>query len=714
MKTKRIISVLLIALLLVSSVSMVSAAGNNEKAQGKKNSVNFSDITKNYGWAKDAIESFAEQGIVQGSGNGKFEPAQMVTREAFTKMLALTFDAPLATPAEPTFSDVPATSWSYPYIEACKEFLTGYVNPFGGKPSFRPTEPATREDIAVALVKIMGLSSNETENSNYAQEMFEDADEISPGLIKYVSLAAESGLIKGNGSGKFEPQKSITRAETVVMLNRATKQAISAIGDSINISASIVPDNRKPDEITVKITAEEGTKVTVDGNIVVMYKEGEGYLKGTYEYKFEQESDKIFKIEATKDGKKRILEVKAAYKVGVPVLNITECPASSAKATVRLAGTLTDTSDREPKLTINGKSAVVISNGEWFAQVTLKEGENKFTFVATNAAGKSTTEERTITFGVGAPTLNIISCPATSSSKIVEITGNAKDANDDRLVITINGKSVYANGLGDFSEDVELKEGENKIIIVATNDLGKSTTVERTITFTAGAPTLVITACPTVATTKTVTIAGTTKDANDRDLTITINGSIVYDSDGSWSKNVTLNDGENKFIIVSTNDSGLSTTIEKTITFNAGAPTLNVISCPATSTTNKVTIVGTAKDANGTRITLTINGTVVYVNGFDQWTKEVSLNAGENRITIVATNEFGKSTTVEKIINYITSSQTQIPTPPTTPPTTPTVPTSPIIEQPPTTPTTPTTPTVPTTPTTPEDTTPGNPKGKNK
>lgn len=149
---KKLLSLLLATMMIIGAPSMVFA-DNVSQIIGDGNTVVFIDVPANH-WAKDQIEYFANQGIVDGYTDGSFKPEAGVTREEFCKLLVSTFRQPLETPATPAFADVAENRWSYPYVEICKNFLTGYANPFGGLPSFHPTEYATREDIAVALVKI--------------------------------------------------------------------------------------------------------------------------------------------------------------------------------------------------------------------------------------------------------------------------------------------------------------------------------------------------------------------------------------------------------------------------------------------------------------------------------------------------------------------------------------------------------------------------------
>ncbi len=70
-----------------------------------------------YDWAKDAIEKFSEEGIIEGKGGGLFAPNDAVTRAEFAKMLALTFDLSPSEEAS-AYQDVAGDYWAAPYIMA--------------------------------------------------------------------------------------------------------------------------------------------------------------------------------------------------------------------------------------------------------------------------------------------------------------------------------------------------------------------------------------------------------------------------------------------------------------------------------------------------------------------------------------------------------------------------------------------------------------------
>ena len=343
--------------------------------------------------------------------------------------------------------------------------------------------------------------------------------------------------------------------------------------------------------------------------------------------------------------------------MGAPTITITSCPSSSDTKTVTIEGYVKDTNDSRPSLTVNGKSVSVSSyNGSWETTLTLTEGDNDVKIIATNNLGKSTTETRTISFGVGAPTITITSCPSSSDTKSVTIEGYVKDTNDSRPSLTVNGKSVSVSSYnGHWETTLTLTEGENDVKIEATNNLGKSTTETRTINFGVGAPTITITSCPSSSDTKSVTIEGYVKDTNDSRPSLTVNGKSVSVSsyNGHWETTLTLTEGENDVKIEATNNLGKSTTETRTINFGVGAPTITINSCPSSSDTNSVTIEGYVSDTNDSRPKLTVNGKNVSVSSYNgSWSTDVSLSEGENTITITATNNLGKSSTETRTVTF--------------------------------------------------------------
>lgn len=485
---KKQILAILLAVALMMGVAVPAAADNISQIIGDGNTVVFVDVPTSY-WAANEIKYFASQGIINGKPDGTFAPTEGVTREAFAKMLVLTFRAPLTTPETPSFMDVAADRWSYAYIEVAKDFLTGYVSPFDGSMSYHPEEEATREDIAVALVRMLGLTGADAKNPNYASAVFDDGSEITPSLLPYVSLAVERGLITGFEDHSygyrrmlFAPQKSISRAETVVMLNRASKQAVADGTAELKLSAQTVYD-KDGDDVTLYISTDEGTAVSVDGTAVTMERdESTGGYAGAYTYHFGAEGTKVFTVTATKLGKTKTIQVNAQYQISGPKLTITQCPTDVTDKDITIEGTLTD-SNYGVSLTINGASVPVSSwRGEWRKSCTLTEGENTFTIVGKNEAGKTVTETRTVNLTIAAPTFYFYNCPETTTSQTVSLVGRVTD-DYTPVRLFLNDQALNVDYRGDFTKEVSLVPGENVFTFRAVNAMGKETIETKTVVY---------------------------------------------------------------------------------------------------------------------------------------------------------------------------------------------------------------------------------------
>jgi polyhydroxyalkanoate synthesis regulator phasin len=177
-------------------------------------------------WAQKSIESLVSKGILTGDQNKKFNPNGTVTREEVATMITKGFN--LTTPASSTatFSDVDSSRWSYSYIETTKDYFT-----VSGK--FEPTNKETRTDVLVTLMKAylgsnpsVALLSNDEADSLLASK-FKDSTSIAQADRPYLATAVQLGIVKGDNAGKFNPGKTVSRAEIATMLD-----AILALADS--------------------------------------------------------------------------------------------------------------------------------------------------------------------------------------------------------------------------------------------------------------------------------------------------------------------------------------------------------------------------------------------------------------------------------------------------------------------------------------------------
>lgn len=171
----------------------------------------FNDLS-GYEWAQEAIEALAADGIVNGTGEGTYDPASEVKREEILAMLLRAFDVE-EQETEETFSDVAADGWYKGVVDTAKAL--GYVS---GRPdgTFGIGDAVTREDVAVMAYNIAAAQGATFDTS--VGEAFADDASISSYAKDAVYALKNTGVLSGKGEGQFDPQASCTRAEAAKII----------------------------------------------------------------------------------------------------------------------------------------------------------------------------------------------------------------------------------------------------------------------------------------------------------------------------------------------------------------------------------------------------------------------------------------------------------------------------------------------------------------
>ena len=172
----------------------------------------FNDLV-GFDWAKESVEYLYESGIVDGNGDGKYMPADNITRAEFVKMITVAFD--IKDSKEALFNDVAADSWYKPYID--KAYGAGIIlgNSDG---TFLPGENISRQDMAVIIYRAAEKYLKDFENAAFA-----DFDDVSLYAMSAVSALNSAKIINGMPDGRFMPHEFATRAQTAVIIDRLLK-----------------------------------------------------------------------------------------------------------------------------------------------------------------------------------------------------------------------------------------------------------------------------------------------------------------------------------------------------------------------------------------------------------------------------------------------------------------------------------------------------------
>lgn len=164
-------------------------------------------------WAKDSILKLYHMGIINGKGNRRFAPNDILTRAEFAK-IAVMVNGGSVENASVDFVDLSTNDWSYPYVASAyqKELIHGIGDRrFGGDMSI------TREDMAVILLRMLQSAGIGIESGNVS---FTDESDISDYAKDAVSVLNQMGMIRGVGDGKFDPKGITTRAQAAVVFDR--------------------------------------------------------------------------------------------------------------------------------------------------------------------------------------------------------------------------------------------------------------------------------------------------------------------------------------------------------------------------------------------------------------------------------------------------------------------------------------------------------------
>ena len=170
----------------------------------------FSDV-KAGSWYHEAVDYALKAGLMNGMGDGKFDPDGSLTRAMLVTILYRAEGSPNVSGKANPFTDVKSGQWyTDAVIWAAHE---GIVNGMT-ETTFAPNLKITREQIATILYRYAG--SPKTDGS---LDEFSDALTVSPYAIDAMTWAVEEGIINGM-DGKLAPKDNATRAQIATLLMR--------------------------------------------------------------------------------------------------------------------------------------------------------------------------------------------------------------------------------------------------------------------------------------------------------------------------------------------------------------------------------------------------------------------------------------------------------------------------------------------------------------
>ncbi|MED3382587.1 S-layer homology domain-containing protein [Bacillus tropicus] len=253
---KKVIAGTMTAAMVAGVVSPVAAAGKS-----------FPDVPAGH-WGLDSINYLVDKGAIEGKPDGTYAPAEEIDRASAAKIMAITLGLKVEEGAQPSFKDA-KNHWASKYIAAVEK--AGVVRG-DGKENFSPDKKIDRASFASMIVDAYNLKDKVNgELVTKFEDLLDHWGEEKANILIHL------GLSEGTGGNKWEPNKSVSRAEAAKFIAVADKK----YGKKDNAQAYVTD---------VKVS--EPTKLTLTGTGLDKLAADDVTLEG----------DKAVAIEASADG----------------------------------------------------------------------------------------------------------------------------------------------------------------------------------------------------------------------------------------------------------------------------------------------------------------------------------------------------------------------------------------------------------------------------
>ncbi len=238
-------------------------------------------------WAEDEIEDWLMKGWISGYEDGTFRPDKEVSRAEFVVLVGRSYELP-HTRRVPGFDDVEKDDWYYQYVA---DAVNAEIIKGRDEDTFAPADNITRQEAAVIVDRLLDLEPIEE------PPPFFDQEDIAGWAEDAVTRAAGAEIITGYDDGTFGPTEPITRAETVVVLNRGLKireMLPVQIKEWVDYSREIMCAQAREFEDSLYLLVTYGEQPTGGYHVEITdVTEGEDQLEVTVEFTEPEEGEPV-------------------------------------------------------------------------------------------------------------------------------------------------------------------------------------------------------------------------------------------------------------------------------------------------------------------------------------------------------------------------------------------------------------------------------------
>lgn len=174
------------------------------------------DDIGSYVWAQKPIAVMSSKGIINGTSDTTYTPADSINRADFTVLLVKALG--LCANTTDNFADVSPSAYYYREVGIAKKL--GITHGTGDN-KFDPLLPITRQDMMCLVAEALIVSKKSImEGSDGYLNVFADKFLIAPYAVNSVAALVKSGIVVGSDDNIINPLGNTTRAEAAVILYR--------------------------------------------------------------------------------------------------------------------------------------------------------------------------------------------------------------------------------------------------------------------------------------------------------------------------------------------------------------------------------------------------------------------------------------------------------------------------------------------------------------
>lgn len=201
---------------ILSDAANISQAGIINAKLSDEDVTPFTDLVSTDWYYEYCAEAY-DRGLFQGVTDSTFAPKGPVTRGMLTTVLYRQAGQPDYDPGDEKLEDVTAGAWYERSVAWAAS--VGIVDGMGDG-TFQPNQNVTREQVAVMVYRYAKSSLGWDVSEKGSLSQFSDRKKVSDWATEGLSWAVGAGILNGKDGGTLDPQGTATRGEIAAIMQR--------------------------------------------------------------------------------------------------------------------------------------------------------------------------------------------------------------------------------------------------------------------------------------------------------------------------------------------------------------------------------------------------------------------------------------------------------------------------------------------------------------